>query len=116
MAISRRRNKDGKARYLVRVNTYDHDSKREWRTVGTFDTMKEAKAQGAAAVDKRDRGALTDAKGMTVAALLDQWLAVKAGDLSPNTRNDYRTTIERHLKPAIGRRAVDRLQPHMIQE
>lgn len=116
MAISRRRNKEGRARYLVRVNTYDHDGKRGWRTIGTFATLKEAKAEEAAAVDKRDRGGLSDAKGMTVAKLLDQWLATKAGDLSSNTVNDYRNTIDRHLKPVIGRRAIDRLQPHMIQE
>jgi integrase len=116
MAIMRRKNTAGRVRYLVRVNRYDAAGKRGWKTIGTFDTLKEAKAQEAAAVDKRERGGLIDAKGLTVATVLDQWLAVKGPDLSANTLNDYRVTIERHIKPALGRKQIDRLQAFHIQD
>jgi integrase len=60
------------------------------------------------AADGRHRG--TTAK--TMAELVDQWLDWRAGngkDISPKTVNDYRSLIEKRIKPAMGRLPIGKL-------
>jgi integrase len=58
--------------------------------------------------DGRHRG--TTAK--TMAELVDQWLDWRQGngkDISPKTVNDYRSLIEKRIKPAMGRLPIGKL-------
>jgi integrase len=46
---------------------------------------------------------------MTVAELLDEWLAVAGPDMSPGTLADYHRYIDAHLRPHLGTIRLDKL-------
>lgn len=66
-----------------------------------------------AQVRKQD-GMLTNANGYTVGRYLDVWLQHKAGEIRPSTLDNYTRLVENHVKPAIGRERLDKLQPRHI--
>lgn len=47
----------------------------------------------------------------TVGELLDRWLEFRSPDLSPSTSASYRIYVTNWLKPAIGKKRLDKLQP-----
>ena len=103
MSIETRISKrDNKPRYLVRVEVRSPDGTRKQQRVGTFTNKRAAESAEAQAVAERERGTLLKPDNTTVAELLDEWLRVKASEITPNSRHDYEVTIRRHLKPAIG--------------
>ena len=63
-----------------------------------------------------EHGTLTDARGTTVGEFLDQWLVeVAKPRVRAWTYAGYEVHIRRHLKPSIGRIALERLTPQHVQ-
>ncbi len=116
MAIEKRVGKDGKPAYRVRIATHDPvTGKRRNVTEGTYRTKKDAERAERDALSRRDRGTLLDPSRTTVAELLDEWLRVKANDVSPQSHTDYEITCRLHLKPALGGVLVQKLTADRVQ-
>jgi integrase len=116
MAIEKRTRKDGKRSYLVRIATHDPlTGKRLNKTVGTFYTLKEAEKAERDALVSLERGTLVDPSRVTVAEVLTDWLTSKSATLTPNSRVDYETAIRRHVAPAFGTGAAQKLTPAAVQ-
>jgi integrase len=60
-------------------------------------------------------GTFFEPSRMSVGEFLDQWLGQTAGGLTARTRERYRSIIDRHLKPALGRIALAKLTPLHLQ-
>ncbi len=79
-------------------------------------TREEVRRKLALALGAQEKGGLSDSRGMTVGEFLDQWLTEVA---KPSVRvwtfRGYEVHIRRHLKPALGRLALDRLEPMHVQ-
>ncbi len=115
-SITKRLTKEGKARYLVRVE-YPPDpvtGKRRQRAK-TCATRKEAEAELARWLTEIERGTAIEPSTLTVGALLDLWLTtVAAPKVKPTTLEDYAATIRTHLTPALGAVPVQRLTPAQV--
>lgn len=113
MAVSRRRNRDGKIiGYQVTVQVPDPTTgKRRRVVVGTYLRRREADAAERQAKIDIDAGTFTleapePPKVVTVADACRVWLETKRLQLRPNTINGYSIALEKHLLPAIGGRDV----------
>ena len=116
MSITRRKDKGGKNRWFVRVESPDPvTGKRRRVTVGTFPTKKEAEREEAKAITARERGTLLDPNRTTIAELLDTWLTAKRADVTEQTAAGYAILIRVHLKPAFGSIGVQKLTPARLQ-
>ena len=63
-----------------------------------------------------EHGTYADARGRTVGDFLDQWLAeVAKPRVRAWTYAGYEVHIRRHLKPSLGRIALERLTPQHVQ-
>ena len=114
--IEKRAGKDGTPAYRVRIATTDPATGRRRNvTIGTWRRKKDAEAAEREALLKRDRGTLLDPRTTTIAELLDEWLKVKAGAISPNTTKDYEIVCRVHLKPALGNIRVQALKADRVQ-
>ena len=77
---------------------------------------KEAEKRLAELIRAVDTGMLTDPKKMTVAQYLDYWMVTYCKmNLAPSTFSSYSQIVKNHLKPALGRLAIDKLLPTNIQ-
>lgn len=116
MAIIKRLDKNGKARYMVRVESTDPlTGKRRRVTVGTYGTKRDAELEEAKAITNRERGTLLDRDTVTVAELMASWLETKRGEISPNSQRDYAIIVERHILPALGTIRVQKLTASRLQ-
>ncbi|MBA2469217.1 MAG: Arm DNA-binding domain-containing protein, partial [Chloroflexia bacterium] len=115
MAIVQRIDKDGKRRWQVRIAVRDANGKRQNRTIDTFATKKEAQRAEREALSARDRGAVIGPDRLTVAELVDGWLALKAPAVSKNSARDYEGVARLHIKPAVGSIRVQRLSGETLQ-
>lgn len=117
MSIAKRTSKHGqKAAWQVLIDTRDPVSgKRKRVVVGTFRTKREAEREERNALQARDRGTLLNPDTMTVVQLLNDWLAIKAAQLSPQTAAGYAITIRVHLVPALGSVLVQKLTAARVQ-
>lgn len=117
MAILKRVSKrTGKTSYQVLIDTRDPMTGKRKRLVqGTYPTKREAQSAERDAIQKRDRGTLLDPSKTTVGELLDEWLRIKANEVSPQSWKDYEITIRRHLKPALGGVLVQKLTAERVQ-
>nr|MBA2289204.1 hypothetical protein [Chloroflexia bacterium] len=94
MSVTKRLDKDGKNRWLVRVEQPDPLTvKRRRVTVGTFPTKRDADLAEAKAITARERGSLIELDTATVAELLDTWMAAKTPDVTPQTADGYAIII-----------------------
>lgn len=110
MAIVKRTDRNGKARYMVRVESTDPlTGKRRRVTAGTFGSKREAERAEAKAIADRERGTLLGPDRTTVGELLVDWLTSKRGEISANSFRDYEVIIRRHLTPALGEVRVQKL-------
>jgi integrase len=79
-------------------------------------TREEVRRKLALALGAQASGDFADARGRTVGVFLDQWLAEVA---KPSVRHwtfkGYEVHIRLHLKPALGRLPLDRLEPAHVQ-
>ncbi|MGI8976319.1 MAG: tyrosine-type recombinase/integrase [Thermomicrobiales bacterium] len=116
MSVTKRLDKNGKNRWLVRVEQPDPlTGKRRRVTVGTFPTKREAELAEAKAITARERGSLIEPDTATVAELLDTWMASKAADVTAQTTAGYAIIIRVHLKPAFGTVRVQKLTAARVQ-
>lgn len=117
MSITKRKNKDGKNRWLVRVESPDPVTGARRRvTAGTFATKKQAEIEEAKAVTKRDQGTLLAPDTTTVGELLDKWLEVAVPrSVKPEQIVNYEGTIRNHLKPAFGSVPVRKLRVEQVE-
>lgn len=116
MSITKRKDKDGKNRWLVRIETPDPVTGARRRTsIGTFPTKAEAQREEAKAITARERGTLLNPDRTAVADLLDTWLAAKTPDVTPQTAAGYAILIRVHLKSALGTVKVQKLTAARLQ-
>jgi len=117
MSVSKRTDKHGKNRWLVRVESPDPiTGKRRRVTVGTYPTKKEAEREEAKAITQRERGTLLERDTTTVGELLDRWLAVEVPKtVKPENMVNYETIVRKHLKPAVGSVQVRKLTVERVE-
>jgi integrase len=117
MSITKRLDKDGKTRYLVRVESPDPvTGKRRRVTVGTFATKREAEKQEAKAITERERGTLLNPDRTTVGELLDRYLETEVPrTVKPENRQEYDVIIRKHLKPTLGSVKVRKLTVEHVE-
>lgn len=72
-----------------------------------FATQREAETWRLEQTDPRRRPRVE--RGMTVAALLDKWLAYQKGRLAPSTHYSYTTYVKNRINPHVGAITVDKL-------
>ncbi len=115
--ISRRKDKSGKTvswRAAVTVGMKpDGTPDRVWVSGKTQDEAREGMQR---VVSDLQRGTLAKTDGLTVAQYLDQWLDHKRGQLKPKSVDDYARSIEKRLKPALGRLQLDKLRALDIEQ
>ncbi len=117
MAIEVRVSKDGSRAYRVRVATYDTNTgSRRNQTIGTYRLKREAERAEREAIARRDSGGVVEAVSLTVGELLDDWFASHAKRLSSQSEVDYRTTIDLHIKPSLGKTKVSSLSAARFRE
>lgn len=92
------------------------DGRRRRRTVSSKDKgtalkkLRELRAQAEA-------GALVPANKLTVEAWLDRWIEeIRKPHIRPNTYDSYRSTIDKHIAPAIGAKKLSALTPADIRK
>lgn len=79
-------------------------------------TRQEVAAKLTEALQKVQAGTYLEPATITLGQWLDKWMTeYKKGQLRPLTYQSYMGTIERHVKPALGRIPLAKLQAHMIQ-
>lgn len=117
MSITKRADANGKARYLVRVESPDPlTGKRRRVTVGTFPTKREAEKAEAKAITERERGTLLNPDTTTVGELLDRYLEVEVPQtVKPENRTEYDVVIRKHLKPTLGAVKVRKLTVEHVE-
>lgn len=117
MAIYKRQDKNGKARYMVRIESTDPvTGKRRRVTVGTFATKREAEREQAKAITERERGTLLQPDTTTVGELLDRYLETEVPKtVKPENRAEYEVIIRKHLKPALGNVLVRKLTVEHVE-
>ncbi|OEU90831.1 integrase [Streptomyces abyssalis] len=97
------------------VNVYDPKtgtSKPTW--VGGFETAEEAKTERDKARVKAREGNYVRRNRITVAAYLDDWIAVHAAEIKPRTLDSYRGVIDRYIVPHLGKMPLQDVRPATI--
>ena len=57
-----------------------------------------------------------DAVEMTLSEWLDTWLADYIQDVKPGTKVSYTSIVDNHIRPVLGKIALQKLKPPMIQK
>jgi len=79
-------------------------------------TREEVRRKLGGGIHAQDTGVFTDARGATVGAFLDQWLAdVVKPSVRQWTYMGYEVHVRLHIKPILGRIPLDRLTPMQVQ-
>ena len=73
-------------------------------------TREEVRRKLALALAAREHGDLADAHGRTVGEFLDEWLERRKPSISDWTYKGYEGHVRIHLKPTLGRIALERLE------
>ncbi|UZQ49797.1 tyrosine-type recombinase/integrase [Clostridium kluyveri] len=94
------------------------DGKRKKKEKGGFRTKKEAETALRNALTEFDRcGSLIDESNVSVSDYLDYWFKEYVLiNLKYNTQQYYKTIINKHIKPALGKYKLKSLTPTAIQE
>lgn len=102
-------------RWQGRLSFIDGNGKRK-RPVVYAATKAELLRKMAPIAEKVSKGDVVDDGGMTVGALLDQWLMARKGEVEPNTYRGYAFQAEGYLKPALGRVRLSKLKKAHVAE
>ncbi|SFV25026.1 Site-specific recombinase XerD [Micrococcus terreus] len=88
--------------------------KRRRPSKGGFATREDAEAALSGAMAAVGSGTWTDDQRQTVGEYLDRWLVRKTPGLKPTTVDTYRSHIELHIRPELGRLKLRDLRPEHI--
>ena len=79
-------------------------------------TREEVRRKLARALGAQETGSLGDARGRTLGEFLDEWLRdIVRPSVRVWTYRGYEVHVRRHIKPAIGRIPLERLEPTHVQ-
>ncbi|MDP9270650.1 MAG: site-specific integrase [Chloroflexota bacterium] len=79
-------------------------------------TRREAQERLRTALQARDHGIRPIGQQLTVGAFLDEWLSTSVeARCRPSTARSYRETVDRYIRPAVGRLALAKLDPEHVQ-
>lgn len=81
----------------------------------TGKTQKEVREKMQAAAVEVNQGTYTAPQRMTVGQWLDIWQRDYLGGVKPSTRQQYRSSIRKHITPRLGAVRLSELHPHTIQ-
>ncbi len=86
------------------------------RTTIVRDTRREVADELTRILGAKQRGEYIETSTYPLGEWLDKWLnEYKKAQLRPLTFESYAGLIERHIKPALGKVPLGKLQPHMLQ-
>src|SRR5438876_9783744 len=75
-------------------------------------SREEVRKRLGAAIHARESGTLADSRGTSLGDYLDQWLAdVVRPNVRPWTYKAYEVHVRLHIKPALGRIGLEKVQP-----
>src|SRR5712692_11834776 len=81
-----------------------------------YGTRDEVRRKMTAALHAIDTGNLTDARGVTLGAFLNQWLGeVVKPSVRPWTYRGYEVHVRLHISPTLGSLLLERLEPRHVQ-
>ena len=102
--------------YLVRVEgARDPVTGKRRQFTKQVPTMEEARELESSWKAEISRGTSLDPNKTTVAQLLNDWLAIKAAEVTSQTLAGYEITIRVHLMPALGNILVQKLTAARVQ-
>ncbi len=108
--------KEGKSYYRWQAELllgYDNDGKRKRRFI-TGKTQAEVREKLEEAKQQLRSGTYVETKE-TVGEYLDKWLKEKTPQLKARTADDYKYSLDKYVKPRIGRVRLAKLNPLSIQ-
>lgn len=101
--------------YGFRVTlTYADETKKTVQRSG-YKTVREANAARDVAVGELYAGTYVIKKGVRVGAFLKTWLEGVKRRGNYNTYNTYRTSVEKHIIPKIGKRPLSSVDAHLLR-
>src|SRR5262249_47912180 len=110
--------KRGEKKYLIRISLGRDETtrKRQYHNKTFRGTRTDAQKWLTMALRRRDMGEPIEDTDRSVSDWLDEWLKLKAKSVRPRTLEIYTENIERHIKPAIGKRKLATIVPGDIQK
>ena len=115
-SISRRKNGTFEGRVTV---GFDPSSGKQIRKSIYGRTLKEVREK-MAEIQKQYANATTteeiEAVGMSLGEWLETWLVEYVQDVKPGTKTSYASIVDNHIRPALGKIALQDLKPPMIQK
>jgi integrase len=116
MASSYIRKRNKKYSAILEVGRDAVTGKKIQKSLGSFNTKKEADIVLTAAMAKVNNGDYILPQKMKVKDFLNTWLETYAKNLSPTTYNGYKIIVNNHLNPAFGELEIQKLQPIHFQQ
>lgn len=93
---------------VYEIGYRDADGRQRFETIGA--KIAAARKARDEALVRRGRGEPTHANPrLHFGEAADRWLAEQVADLRRQTRNGYRSAVEKHLRPRFGNRRLDRV-------
>src|SRR5215813_580567 len=110
--------KRGEKKYLIRISLGRDETtrKRQYHNKTFCGTQTDAQKWLTMALRRRDMGEPIEDTDRSVSDWLDEWLKLKAKSVRPRTLKIYTENIERHIKPAIGKRKLAKIVAGDIQK
>lgn len=93
----------------------DAEGRKRYMTSKTM-TKAQMKAALRERLNERDTGVAADSEGLTVAAYLDRWLESIRDTVREGTYKPYEAIVRLHLKPALGKTKLDKLNALQLQK
>ncbi|MGN0711372.1 MAG: tyrosine-type recombinase/integrase [Anaerovoracaceae bacterium] len=102
--------KDDKGKWYCKFYYQDWTGERKQKKKSGFKTQREAKEW------EREFLRAKNSAQITVSDLCDSYMKHKTPELKPKSIETYTTTIEKNIKPYIGKIKADELSPLMVKE
>ena len=94
---------------------YDPETGKQIQRSVTGNTQKEVKQELNQRIHDMDIGEYVSPTDLTVSEWLDDWAGNFLTGVKPRTKDSYRTTVETHLKPMLGKVVLQKLTPRDVQ-
>lgn len=103
---------DGK-RWLVKVFVgRDGKGRKKYLTKVVHGTRRDADAVRLEMLNRKAHGQLRPRASLTLAELVERWVAQKGMTVSARTLSGYQQLLNRHVLPVLGQKRVSRLEAH----